>query len=109
MSNETSRGQKRRRDADDYDPEAKIMRKLFVKNIPTEMTEATLREHFEQFGPVETCDIAVGNNGVSKGFAFLVYERAGGVDACQLARPHQAVLQHHRPWSLIALHCSSRL
>ena len=90
MSMEGSRGEKRSRDANDFDPESKIMRKLFVRNLPFAATEAEVREYFEKFGPVESCDIAL-HKGTreSKGFCFLVYEKAAGVDECQLARPHK--------------------
>ena len=39
MTQEGTRREKRRRDADDFDPQAKIMRKLFVKNLPPSATE----------------------------------------------------------------------
>ena len=58
MCNEGTRGEKRRRDADDFDPESKLMRKLFVKNLSPDAKEANLREYFERFGIVESCDIA---------------------------------------------------
>jgi len=90
MSMEGSRGEKRRRDADDFDPEAKIMRKLYVRNLPFTASEAEVRMYFEKFGPVEGCDIAMHKGtGESKGFCFLVYEKAAGIDECQLARPHK--------------------
>ena len=43
MSNEGTRGEKRRRDADDFDPESKIMRKLFVRNLPSDITETKVQ------------------------------------------------------------------
>jgi RNA recognition motif-containing protein len=53
-------------------------------------TEAEIRDYFEQFGPVESCDIAIHKGtGESKGFCFLVFEKAAGVDETQLARPHK--------------------
>merc|ERR550525_452181 len=73
MSHEGTRGEKRRRDADDFDPEAKIMRKLFVKNLPPSATETIVREYFEQFGVVEQCDVATKQDGECKGFGFLVF------------------------------------
>ena len=88
MSREGSRGEKRRRDADDFDPEAKIMRKLFVKNLPPSANEAQVREYFEQYGLVEQCDVPTKSNGECKGFGFLVFEKADGVNAVQAARPH---------------------
>ena len=89
MSRETSRGESRRRDADDFNPEAKIMRKLFVKNLPLLSTESEVRQYFETFGPVESCELATNPKGDSKGFAFLVFEKAAGVDYVQAARPHK--------------------
>lgn len=89
MSKEGTRREKRRRDADDFDPEAKIMRKLFVKNLPSTATEVKVREYFEKFGQVEQCDVVMKPNGECKGFGFLVFERSEGVDAVQAARPHK--------------------
>ena len=66
MTNASTRGEKRRRDADDFDPESQLMRKLFVKNLSPETKEANLREYFEMFGSVETCDIARKPTGESK-------------------------------------------
>ena len=91
MTAEGTRGEKRRRDADDFDPEAKIMRKLFVKNLPGDATEGGVRQYFEQFGLVEACDVPTereGDKTVCKGYGFLVFEKAAGVDAVQAARPH---------------------
>ena len=90
MSQENSRSERMRRDADDYNPEAKIMRKLFVKNIPLDQNEAAVRFYFETFGVVEVCELATNSKtGNSKGFAFIIYEKAAGVDDCQAARPHK--------------------
>jgi len=90
MSQENSRSERMRRDADDYNPEAKIMRKLFVKNIPLDQNEAAVRFYFETFGVVEVCELATNTKtGNSKGFAFIIYEKAAGVDYCQAARPHK--------------------
>ena len=47
MSNEGTRGEKRRRDADDFDPESKIMRKLFVRNLPSDITETKVQQKTE--------------------------------------------------------------
>ena len=90
MTLEGSRGESRRRDADDFDPESMIMRKLFVRGLDYSTTEAEIRDYFEKFGPVESCDIAIHKGtGESKGFCFLVFEKAAGVDETQLARPHK--------------------
>merc|ERR1719483_1759640 len=95
MSREGSRRENRRRDADDFDPEAKIMRKLFVNKIPATSNEAEVRDYFEMFGPVESCDIAKHKGdkgqfkkGESRGFCFIVYEKSLGLEACQAAKPH---------------------
>ena len=90
MSLEGSRGEPKRRDADDFDPESKIMRKLFVRGLPFSAKESEVRDYFEKYGPVESCDIATHKeSGESKGFCFIVYEKSAGVDECQLARPHK--------------------
>ena len=88
MSQEGSRGAKSRRDADDFDPEAKIMRKLFVKNLPPTANEVKVREYFEQFGTLEECDVTMRPNGECKGLGFLVYSNSEGVNGVQANRPH---------------------
>jgi len=77
-----------RRDVDDIDLEANIMRKLFVANFPLTTTEEELCAYFEEFGPIESCNIAKKKSGEARGYCFMVFEKAAGVDAVQLAKPH---------------------
>ena len=49
MTQEGTRREKRRRDADDFDPQAKIMRKLFVKNLPPSATEVKVNNKIIYF------------------------------------------------------------
>ena len=50
-----SRGLKRSREA--VDPEAKIMRKLFVGSLDISVTEDDLKEYFGDFGEIEDTTI----------------------------------------------------
>ena len=77
-----------RRDVDDINLEAKIMRKLFITNFALSTTEEEISAYFEEFGAIESCDIAKHRSGESRGYCFLVFEKAVGVDEVQLARPH---------------------
>ena len=77
-----------RKDLDDIDLEAKIMRKLFVAGFALGTSEEELTAYFQNFGAVESCVIAKGKAGEAKNYAFLVFEKATGVDEVQLARPH---------------------
>ena len=74
---------------DDINLESKIMRKLFVSGFPLGTTEEELKAYFENFGAVESCVIAKHKSGEPKGYCFMVFEKAAGVDEVQLARPHK--------------------
>jgi len=72
------------------DPESKIMRKIFVGNLNLNTTEEKLKEYFEQFGSTEIVQLPLHmDSGKPRGYAFITYEKASSVDACQTARPHK--------------------
>uniref|UniRef100_A0A8R1E002 Polyadenylate-binding protein n=1 Tax=Caenorhabditis japonica TaxID=281687 RepID=A0A8R1E002_CAEJA len=48
---------------------------LYVKNIDEEMTDDGLREHFAVFGTITSAKIMVDENGRSKGFGFVCFEK----------------------------------
>jgi len=90
MERDRERGvQKRpRMDVEDINLEAKIMRKLFIAGFPIGTTEEELTAYFQNFGAVESCVIAKTKTGEAKNYCFMVFEKAAGVDAVQIARPH---------------------
>lgn len=51
--------------------------RLIVKNIPTNVSEQNLKEHFSKFGDVTDVKIILGNKGKSKShrrFCFIGYK-----------------------------------
>jgi len=86
-----NRGAKRSK-KEQIDPESIVMRKIFVGNLNLNTTEEKLKEFFEQFGSTEIVQLPVNKeSGKPKGFAFITFEKASSVDACQAARPHKLV------------------
>jgi len=47
---------------------------IFVKNLPTDMSEDALKELFNTYGPTTSIAIMKGEDGVSKGFGFVSFE-----------------------------------
>jgi len=81
------RGIKRPRAA--VDPEAKIMRKLYVGNMAGNTTENDLQNHFEQYGEIEEVYLhKLNDTGRSPAFAFVTFVNSSGVDNVQMSRPH---------------------
>ncbi|CAE6448926.1 unnamed protein product [Rhizoctonia solani] len=48
---------------------------IFVKNLDTEVTEAEFRAMFETFGTITSAVLQVDNEGKSRGFGFVNYEK----------------------------------
>ena len=66
------------------------MRKLFVRNLSSTVTEEQLRELFGQYGAIEVVQLPQhSDSGKPKGFAFITFEAAGAVDNVQRNRPHR--------------------
>lgn len=83
-----SRGLKRPREA--VDPEAKIMRKLFVGNLELNVDEESLEVYFGKFGEIENVTIhKFPDTGKSRGFGFVTFTSSAGVDNVQSNRPHE--------------------
>lgn len=58
-----------------------LYRKLFVGGLSWETTEKELRDHFGQFGEIESINIKTDpTTGRSRGFAFIVYKEAESID-----------------------------
>ena len=70
--------------------EAVIMRKLFVRNLNSNVTEEKIRTYFSEFGEIEFVKLpAHSDSGKIKGFAFVTFKESSSVDAVQMARPHR--------------------
>ena len=75
---------------DVVDTEAVIMRKLFVRNLNSNVTEEKIRAYFSEFGEIEIVQLpAHSDSGKIKGFAFVTFKESSSVDAVQTARPHR--------------------
>ncbi|KAK4057000.1 Protein phosphatase PP2A regulatory subunit B [Microbotryomycetes sp. JL221] len=48
---------------------------LYIKNVPVEVTTEEFRELFEKYGTVTSAVISLDNEGKSKGFGFVNYEK----------------------------------
>jgi len=72
-------------------PEAEEFRKLFVGGLCDKSNEDTLKEYFQSYGAVETCDIVKekNNQNKSKGFAFITFKNPKSLDEIQKNRPHE--------------------
>lgn len=56
-------------------------RKLFVGGLSWETTEKELRDHFGQYGDIDSINIKTDpTTGRSRGFAFIVYKEAEAID-----------------------------
>ena len=55
-------------------------RKLFVGGFPEDATEAEIKEHFGQFGEIETVTF-----GRSRGFCYIVYKSVDSLEAAVAA------------------------
>ena len=56
--------------------------KLLVRNLPRSLTEAELKDMFEDYGTVQSCNIVVDSKtGVSKGFGFIEMPKPGDAKA----------------------------
>ena len=66
------------------------MRKLFIGGLSYSTSEEELRGHFERFGELVDCVVMKFNDtGRSRGFGFVTYATAAGLDECQKNRPHE--------------------
>lgn len=64
-------------------------RKLFVGGLSWETTEKELREHFGQYGDIESINVKTDpQTGRSRGFAFIVYAAADAIDKVTAAGEH---------------------
>lgn len=67
----------------------KSYRKLFVGGLSWETTEKELRDHFGQYGEIESINIKTDpTTGRSRGFAFIVYKEADSIDKVVVVPEH---------------------
>jgi len=56
--------------------------KLIIRNLDRTMSEAELKELFEQFGTVQSCNLIMDEErGTSKGFGFIEMPKTGDAKA----------------------------
>jgi len=64
-------------------------RKLFVGGLSWETTEKELRDHFGQYGEIDSINVKTDpTTGRSRGFAFIVYKSAESIDKVVAAGDH---------------------
>lgn len=64
-------------------------RKLFVGGMSWETTDRELREHFGQYGEIESINVKTDpNTGRSRGFAFIVFTTTEAIDKVVAAGDH---------------------
>ena len=74
----------------EVDLESALMRKLFVRNLSSGVTEQQLRDLFGQFGDIEVVQLPLhADSGKPKGFAFITFQASSAVDNVQRNRPHR--------------------
>lgn len=71
------------------DRNAEQFRKLFIGGLSYDTDEKGLREHFETWGEIVDCVVMRdANTKRSRGFGFITYKDADGIDQAQANRPH---------------------
>jgi len=61
------------------------MMKLLIRNLARSTSETALREQFEAFGRVQSCNLVVdASTGESKGFGFVAMPKAGEAKAAMI-------------------------
>jgi len=64
-------------------------RKLFVGGLPQDAKDTDIKEHFGQYGGIESVNLKTdATTGRSRGFAFVVFETEEGVNAAVAAATH---------------------
>ncbi|XP_034936122.1 RNA-binding protein squid-like [Chelonus insularis] len=64
-------------------------RKLFVGGLSRRTTDKELREHFEQFGEIESITVKMDQHtGISRGFAFMVFTNPKTIDKLLASGEH---------------------
>jgi len=56
-------------------------RKIFVGGLSPEVTEEQIRDHFVQYGEIDSVELPVGTRGTRRSFVFVVYKSPAGAIA----------------------------
>jgi multiple RNA-binding domain-containing protein 1 len=56
------------------------LHRLFLRNLPFSISEAEIRQHFESYGTITECHLAVDDQLRSKGFGFLTFATTESAD-----------------------------
>lgn len=76
-------------------------RKLFVRGLPWETTDESLREEFQKYGELDEASVARDRKtGKSKGYGFVTFKHKAAADRA-LAQPQKFI--EVRVWSLETL------
>lgn len=85
-------GGRSRRDSDrdaEVDRNAEQFRKLFIGGLSYDTDEKGLKSHFEKYGEIADCVVMRdGQTKRSRGFGFITFRMAEGIDEAQKDRPH---------------------
>ncbi|KAL8621087.1 hypothetical protein ACOMHN_048129 [Nucella lapillus] len=72
------------------DPNSDQFRKLFIGGLSYDTDEKSMRGHFETWGDIVDCIVMRDpNTKRSRGFGFITYKEADGIDQAQANRPHK--------------------
>uniref|UniRef100_A0A6B2L9G8 RRM domain-containing protein n=1 Tax=Arcella intermedia TaxID=1963864 RepID=A0A6B2L9G8_9EUKA len=76
---------------------ASVWTNVFVKNLPSSVTDKELKELFDEFGTIKSCVVMKNGDGSSKHFGFVAFEsHDSAVAAAQSI--HQEVFQGKKLW-----------
>jgi len=65
------------------------MRKIFVGGLNWETSDEALKKYFSKYGNIVDCVVMRDNNGKSRGFGFVTFDKVSCVDDCIAAKPHR--------------------
>ncbi len=59
-------------------------RKIYIEELPDEITQEEIQAYFTQFGPLEEVKVIreIRKKGVKKNFSFLLFENKEGLEKC---------------------------
>ena len=72
-------------DDDDDATDTMDPNRLFLRNLPFMITEDELRQHFEPYGTIVECHIAIDDQYRNKGYAFLSYNNAASAYTARMS------------------------
>lgn len=67
----------------------KVIRKIFVGNLPWTVSHRELRNYFSEFGHVVSANVVFDRNtGMSRGYGFVMFSTPGGVENASKKQTH---------------------